>query len=239
VVSKTPKIVPSDQGSDVSAFLSKLALTPVNKAPDQRGRLIFAMDATMSRQPTWDQACHLQADMFDAAEQVGGLDTQLIYFRGHRECRASKWHSDAAPLQKAMARIHCQGGYTQIERVLKRAIKETTLQPVNALVYVGDAVEEEVDAVCAAAGKMGVLGVPCFFFQEGSEPYAERAFREMARLTKGAWCRFDSNSAAQLRDLLQAVAVYAAGGRKALEDYGKRKGGSVLQLTQMLEGKGR
>jgi len=238
VVSKTPKIVPKDQGSEISAFLDKLSLTPVKKAPDQRGRLIFAMDATMSRQPTWDQACHLQADMFEAAQQVGGLDTKLIYFRGHRECRASKWHNEAAPLQKAMSRIECQGGYTQIERVLKRAIKETTDRHVNALVFVGDAVEEEIDAVCAMAGKLGVMGVPCFLFQEGHEPYAERTFKEMARLTKGAWCRFDANSAAQLRDLLQAVAVYAAGGRKALEDYGKRKGGSILQLTQKLEGKG-
>ena len=231
---KTPKIVGEDSKRDVDAFLDKLALTPVRKPAEQRGRLIFALDATMSRQPTWDTACHLQADMFAEAEQLGGVDIKLIYFRGYHECRASKWHSDAAPLQKAMGRIHCQGGYTQIERVLKRAVKEAQSGPVHALVYVGDAVEEEIDTLCHVAGRLGLLGVPAFMFQEGMDPYAEKTFREIARLTGGAWCRFDTNSAAQLRDLLQAVAVYAAGGRAALEDYGKKKGGDVLRLAHKL-----
>jgi len=234
VGSKTPKIVPETAEGDVSAFLDKLALTPVKKAADARGRLIFAMDATMSRQPTWDKACHLQADMFNEAEKLGGLDTKLIYFRGYHECKASKWHSEAAPLQRAMAKIHCQGGYTQIGRVLKRTLKEVRSGPVNALVYVGDCVEEEIDALCAIAGEIGLMGVPAFFFQEGNDREAEIAFKELARLTGGAWCRFDASSAAQLRDLLKAVAIYAAGGRKALMDYSEGKGDDILQLTSML-----
>ena len=236
-MAKTPKIVGEDARQEVTDFLDKLALTPVRKPAEQRGHLIFALDATMSRQPTWDRACHLQGDMFAEAGKVGGLDIMLIYFRGYRECRASKWHSEAAPLQKAMGRIHCEGGYTQIGRVLKRTIKEAKSGSVQALVYIGDAVEEEIDPLCAKAGELGVLGVPGFFFQEGAAPYAERAMKEMARLSGGAWCRFDSSSAAQLRELLQAVAVYAAGGRKALEDYGKRSSGEVLRLIDRFNNK--
>ncbi len=232
---KTPKIVP-DTSSDVDAFLEKLAATPAPHKAAPRGRLIFALDATMSRQPTWDRACHIQADMFQAAAAVGALDIKLIYFRGHRECRASKWYSESPPLLNAMTKIYCQGGYTQIERVLKRAAKEVKDSPVSALVYVGDACEEEVDRVCGAAGRLGVHGVPVFMFQDGGEPYAEGVFREVARLSGGAYCRLDEGSAAQLKELLSAVAVFAAGGRRALSDYGKARGGAVLRLANQMKG---
>ena len=65
-----------------------------------RGRLIFAIDATASRQPTWDLALGLQADMFRAVKEVGGLDVQLVYFRGFGETRASKWVSDPEALAR-------------------------------------------------------------------------------------------------------------------------------------------
>jgi len=68
--------------------------------------------------------------------------------------------------------------------------------------------------------------VPVFVFQEGGEPVAERAFKEIARLTKGAWCPFDAGAAHQLRELLRAAAAYAAGGYKALADLSRRKGGA-------------
>ncbi|MDX1489521.1 MAG: hypothetical protein R3268_15035, partial [Acidiferrobacterales bacterium] len=67
------------------------------------------------------------------------------------------------------------------------------------------------------------------------EPIAERAFKQISRLTRGAYCHFDARSAQQLRDLLSAVAVYAAGGRRALQDFGKRKGGVILQLTHQID----
>ncbi len=228
---KTPKIVAG--ATDVDAFLRTLAMTPAPASPG-RGKLVFALDATMSRQPTWDRACHIQADMFREAEAVGGLDIKLVFFRGYRECKASSWYGQSAPLSRAMTSIVCQGGYTQIERVLKRAVKEAREGRVDAFVFVGDACEEEVDAVCAVAGELGLLGVRAFMFQEGADPYAETVFREVARLSGGAWCRFDEGSAAQLRDLLGAVAVFAAGGRKALADYGRRKGGEVLRLARSL-----
>ena len=187
-----------------------------------RGRLIFAMDATMSRQPTWDMALALQAEMFKAVKEIGGLDVQLMYFRGNSECRASKWVSDPDALAGLMTRVTCAGGFTQIRKVLSNAHEEAGKKSVNALVYVGDCMEEGVDDLCGRAGELALLGVPVFLFQEGADAKAERTFREIARLTKGAYCRFDAGSAGQLKDLLSAVAVYAAGGRKALAALGGR-----------------
>jgi hypothetical protein len=168
-------------------------------------------------------------------KEVGGLDVQLVYFRGFNECRASKWVSNPDALARLMTSVSCHGGLTQIGRVLTHALNESGDNKVNALVYVGDCMEENVDRLCADAGKLALLGVPAFLFQEGHDANAERAFREIARLTKGAYCRFDRGSAQQLRDLLTAVAVYAAGGRKALlalSSGGQGKGARLL-LEQM------
>lgn len=200
-----------------------------------RGRLLFAMDATMSRAPTWDMALALQTDMFAAVKEVGGLDVQLVYFRGMGECRASRWVSDPDALARLMRSVECEGGLTQISKVLLHAVEETRRRRINAVVYVGDCMEEDVDRLCARAGELALLGVPVFAFQEGGDETAARAFRDIARLTKGAFCRFDRGSARQLRDLLTAVATFAAGGRKALLALGKEGGAGARLLLEQLD----
>ncbi|KAB2940909.1 MAG: VWA domain-containing protein [Hyphomicrobium sp.] len=232
--------VPTTEASadaDVAAFIAQMK-SVVPAATAERGRLVFAMDATMSRAPTWDMALELQGEMFAAVKAVGGLDVQLVYFRGMGECRASKWVSDPAALARLMRGVACEGGLTQIGKVLNHALDESRRRKVNALVYVGDSMEEDVDRLCARAGELALLGVPVFLFQEGGDEVAARAFREIARLTKGAFCRFDRGSARQLRDLLTAVAVYAAGGRKALLALGQQRdgAGARLLLEQMKPG---
>ncbi len=94
--------------------------------------------------------------------------------------------------------------------------------------------EEDVDGLCQLAGELGMLRVPAFVFQEGQEPVARQAFEQIARLSCGAYCSFDASSAQQLRELLSAVAVYAAGGRRALKDYSRRAGREVMLLTSQL-----
>jgi hypothetical protein len=217
---------------DIAAFVAKArAMSP--HAPGAKGRLIFALDATMSRQPTWDMACALQADMFREAAALGSLDIRLVYYRGLDECRASGWISDTAQLAKLMARIDCRGGNTQIGKVLSEARREAAASAVRAVVFVGDAMEEKVDDLCGRAGELGLLKVPVFMFQEGHDGVAEQAFREIARLTGGAWCRFDPGAAAQLRELLRAAAAYAAGGREALLRLSKTGSGAAKLLGQM------
>lgn len=225
---------PRSSGAELDAFLARVQTIAPVTAPG-RGRLIFAMDATMSRQPTWDLALGLQADMFRAVKEVGGLDVQLVYFRGFGETRASKWVSDPEALARLMTRVACQGGYTQIRKVLTHASRESAQGKVNAVVYVGDCMEEDIDELCQRAGALGLLGTPMFLFQEGRDQKAERAFKEIARLTRGAYCHFDAGSAGQLRALLAAVAVYATGGRKALRDYGEATNSdAVVRLFEQL-----
>jgi hypothetical protein len=228
VVSKSPTAVSAR--SEVDAFLAEAKrIAPPSAA---RGRLIFALDATMSRQPTWDLACELQAEMFDAAAAVGGLSVQLVYFRGIGESRASPFVANARALRDLMVKIDCRGGHTQIGKVLAHVRRETEKRPVAALAYVGDAMEENPDHLCQLAGEIGLLGVRAFMFHEGRDPLAERTFREIARLTRGAYLPFDRASAAELRSLLSAVATYAAGGLKALE---KRGGAGARLLIPQLK----
>lgn len=225
--------------SEVDDFLAKVAAAPAPKPAGQRGRLIFAMDATMSREPVWDNACQIQGEMFRETALLGGLDVQLVYYRGFGECRASKWVSDPKALLRLMTSVSCRAGHTQIERVLSHAVRETGKRKVDALVFVGDAIEEKVDDLGQLAGELGILGLPVFVFHEGGNATVRRAFEEIARLSGGAYCPFDMGSAAQLRELLRAVAVYAAGGRKALLEFGDRIDNSqVRQLTSQLPGKG-
>jgi hypothetical protein len=237
---KTPAPAPRSEPtagsarSEIDAFIARARTLAPPVEPGQRGRLVFALDATMSRQPTWDEACRLQADMFGEAAAIGGLDVQLVYYRGLAECRASRWVSDARVLGALMEKIDCRGGHTQIGRILAHARKESEARKVQALVFVGDAMEEAVDDLCASAGQLGLLGVPAFMFQEGGDPIAEQAFREIARLTRGAYCRFDVGAAHQLRELLRAAAAYAAGGIKALTDLSRRQGAGAVRLLEQL-----
>ena len=221
--------------ADVADFLDKLARAPAVRPDGGRGRLIFAMDATASREPTWDRACHIQGEMFTATEGLGGLEVQLVFYRGFGQCKASPWVSSSRELVSRMTAVRCLGGQTQIARVLRHAISETGKRKVNALVFVGDCMEEDVDELCHLAGQLGVLGVPVFMFHEGGDPVANHAFRQIAKLSGGAYCTFDSSSAQQLRELLSAVAVFAAGGRRALADYGERTGGAVRQITRQVK----
>jgi hypothetical protein len=219
--------------SEVKQFLDQVRKAPPAHAGG-RGRLIFALDATASREPTWDRACRIQGEMFEATAALGGLEIQLVFYRGFSEYTASKWMTSAPDLHRAMRSVSCVGGETQIERVLSHAIRETRARKVNTLVFVGDAMEEKVDRVCRLAGELGLLGVPIFLFHEGRDRTAEAAFRQMANASHGAYLRFDLSSADRLKELLAAVAVYAAGGYHALTAYGKEKGGEVLQLTSQL-----
>ena len=224
----------SSARSEIDAFIQRARTLAPPVEPGTRGRLIFALDATMSRQPTWDEACRLQGDMFQEAAAIGRLDVQLVYYRGLAECRASRFVSDARMLSRLMEKIDCRGGPTQIGRVLAHAKAATEAKKVQALVFVGDAMEEPPDDLCTRAGELGLLGVPAFMFQEGADRVAKRTFREIARLTRGAYCRFDVGAAHQLAELLRAAAAYAAGGIKALADLSARNNAGAQKLLEQM-----
>lgn len=225
--SETASPAVRSSGADISAFVEAARAV---EATAPTGRLIFALDATMSRQPTWDRATRLQAEMFEEAAKVGGLAVQLVFFRGLGECKASAFVRDAGRLCELMMRIECRGGRTQIGKVLAHATRTARGDKVAAMVYVGDAVEESVDDLAHRAGELGLLGTKVFLFQEGRDRAVGRAFGEIARLTGGAHLAFDGASAGELAALLRAAAAYASGGMDALRALAARDGGASALL---------
>jgi hypothetical protein len=227
------------RSGEVAAYLDKLKAAAAPR-PAGRGRLIFALDATASRAPAWDRACRLQAEMFEATAALGGLDLQLVYYRGmgaFAECKAGHWVTTAAELHRLMRGVSCVAGETQIARVLDHALR--VAEPpgkLGALIFIGDDCEEGSDALVGRAGRLGALGIPVFvFWERGQDPHhAEPIFEALARASGGACLVFDAASAERLKVLLGSVAVYVAGGRAALEAYGRNKRGEVLRLTHQL-----
>ena len=207
----------AEGASDVEAFIDAAQRLPAPSTGNGRARLIFALDATMSRQPTWQLATELQGRMFEVTQTLGGLHVQLVYFRGFRECRASPFVGGGAGLAAFMRKIRVEGGRTQIGRVLAHAVEEARRTPVGALVFVGDALEERADELSHRAGELALLGTKAFLFQEGRDRAAAAGFREIARLTGGAYAQFDAGAPDVLAALLSAAAAYAAGGRGAVE----------------------
>ena len=203
--------------TDVARFLAEARTLPVLRgahgAPE--ARILFALDATASREPTWDMAMNLHAELFSAASG-SGVAVQLAYYRGFNEFHASPWSTSPAELLAQMTGVRCRGGLTQIGRVLQHALDESKKQRIKAVVFVGDACEEDHDAVAGRAGQLGVFNLPCFVFQEGGDPVASRVFRDIAAVTRGAHVPFAPGSAETLRGLFGAVAAYAAQGRDGL-----------------------
>jgi hypothetical protein len=172
--------------------------------------------------------------MFHEAGKVGGLSIQLVCFRGLSDFQASPWLDDPQMLADAMAEVDCRGGQTQLGKVLQHVLSEAARERVDAVVYVGDCFEESAELVSNLAGKIALHGVPIFVFHEGRNPSAASVFKELARITRGAYCPFDAGSAKQLAELLRAVAVYAAGGPKALADHVSREGGMALLIADQM-----
>ena len=224
-----------DPTSRVDKFLAGFS-----PKPRQRGNLIFALDATASREHTWDSAA--AAAGFDVPR--GRLDRRrstcswstFAALQGYdAECKASDWVGNPMQLAALMAKIRCETGKTQIGRVLDHALRETTKRPIGALVFVGDAAEEPRDQLVVAARKLAEAGTPVFMFQEGDDQIARLRFSEIAEVSRGAYHKFDAGSARQLGELLRAVAAFAVGGVVALE---KQDSAAARLLLRQVGGKG-
>ncbi len=233
VLKKLSKSPGHSSAGEITAFLGKSRQLQCNT---DGSRLVFALDATASRQATWDRACHLQAQMFDATRDIAGLNIQLCYYRGIDEFKALPWSHDSQGLRHQMLAVNCLGGHSQIERMLRHALAQHQQSPVKGLVFVGDAMEEDARRLYQLAGQMGIHQIPAFMFQEGFDSHAGQAFTEIARLSGGVHCQFNENSDAQLRELLTAVAMYAAGGVNAVKQL-ENPSPMIRQIIKTLPGR--
>jgi hypothetical protein len=194
----------------------------------KKARLVFALDATMSRQATWDSASNLTGRMFEAITG-NQLEIQLCYFQGFNKFKATPWVSSARALSDLMRGVSCLSGETQLERVIRHIEKENARTKVSACCYIGDAIEEPPEQLYGAARRLD--HVPLFMFQEGDDPRVARVFQQLARMTGGAHSSFNSTSAQRLSDLLRAVCAYTTGGRDALQALTSES--AKLLLTQV------
>ena len=115
------------------------------------------------------------------------------------------------------------------------ARRENDARKVAVLVFIGDAMEESLDDLCVAAGELGLRNLKALMFQEGYDPVCEKAFREVARLTGGAFCRFRPGAANELAELLRAAAAYVAGGMKALANLSAQRSSGAVKLLEQLK----
>ena len=224
----------STQSSSVKEFLETASKIPVPVDDSTMGKLIFAMDATASREPCWDMACQLQSEMFTETAAIGKLLIQLCYFQGFGEFKFSNWTQNAVQLQEQMSSVRCKAGQTQIGRVLDHALEQSKSQKLNAVVYVGDSMEELAETLYKKAGQLALRSIPIFIFHEGIDPMAQRTFQKIARITNGAYCPFDQSSAEQLRALLNAVAIFAVGGLDALKAHSKKHANLNIEIIRQL-----
>jgi len=232
---KKAKITIQKQSNEIDAFLDKVAAVPKTHDSSGQGRLIFAMDATASRAPSWDKAAHIQGEMFNQTASLGGLSVQLAFYRGFGEFKVSQWTKDTNELLRLMTSVTCLAGETQIAKVLSHARNQSKNKKINAVIFVGDSIEEDIDKLGKLAGELGVFAIPVFMFQEGDDVMAAFAYEQIAKLSGGVYCRFDTGAAETLKKLLSAAAVFAAGGQKALDDHAHKNGGETLMIANKLK----
>ena len=125
---------------------------------------------------------------------------------------SSRWVSSGEELARLMNKVQCEGGITQIERVLMHALREHGIAPVQAITFIGDAMEENLDILASLAGELGAAGVPLHMFQEGNNAGARKAFRLLALKTGGTYSAFNAavpETIARLSSQLNNVARVA------------------------------
>ena len=175
----------------------------------------------------------MHSELFSAAAETTSLAVQLCYYRGMAQLHSSHWLTEPGALLDQMRGVTCEAGITQIGRVLQHALDAgSASQPIRALVFVGDACEETPETLLSLAGQCGIQKLPLFLFQEGNDVTTRAVFARMAQVSGGATVPFDASSADLLRQLLGAVARFARGGLKALQDSGATGDQLLLALLE-------
>jgi hypothetical protein len=232
---------PSPQRKLISEALARIEGVRETRAG---GGLIFGIDLTASREESLREARIATAAMFDVLRSIAAdrLAVKLVYYRG-QECRASGWEHDPAVLRRAMEKLSCKAGATQITEVLRLALAEK--KPLSGVVFIGDVIEEERDELAEIAERLGERNIPLFVFHDygGRDVQAVEAagpeFEYLAELTGGAYCRFGAGAAAALRELLSTVAAFSAGGIEAVKQVPRISTPEARQLrTRLLLGPG-
>ncbi|HET6308476.1 MAG TPA: hypothetical protein VFG12_14900 [Rhodopila sp.] len=195
--------------------LSHAEPPPETGAPD-RPRLVFAVDATASREPAWKAARQVTDALVKALP--GALDVALAVHGGSRVHTFTAFTSNPATLRDRAAGITCQAGITRLLPILATSLKHPNLR---VIIYIGDVFEESLPQARNLADSLGAQHTKLIVLHDTADPSARRdadLFWDLAHRTGGCVLPFDATAPNRLRDLLSAVAVYAVGGEKLLRE---------------------
>jgi len=190
----------------------------------QATKIGFLIDATGSREQTWELAQTIQAKMFQAVSGLKAVSLRLVYF-GNNRLTALGWDNNPNSVAKHMAAVRCRTGLTQIIEGLQSFIDERPDGKAAAIILIGDCFEESSSQAERAAILLKEKGIKVFSFVEGYDPTAQSVFRRISEITGGKFARFGSNM--PLSDLCEGVVLLASGGEKAL---GRLKNKNVQKL---------
>lgn len=174
-------------------------------------RIGLIVDATGSRQASWEDAQRVQGRMLESLGRTGRVLLRLIYFGGG-ELTACAWSSDHAALSAHMAAVRCRKGHTQILDGLRRFLREG--EEAESIILVGDAFEEDAGSAELLAALLRDSGAKIFAFLEGDDAHAARIFRKLAEATGGRFARLGAEL--PLGALCEGVVLLTAHGREGL-----------------------
>jgi hypothetical protein len=219
--------------STTPALLSVLshAEPPVETGTPVRPRLVFAVDATASREPAWAAARQVTDALVKALP--GALDVALAVHGGSRVHTFTAFTNDAKTLRDRAAGVACEAGMTRLLPILAASLKRPA---VRVVVYIGDVFEESVVQGRRLADEMGGKGIKLIVLHDTADASARRdveVFWDLAKRTGGCVLPFDASASGRLRDLLSAVAVYAVGGEKLLRERRHDLPGAVALLEHL------
>jgi hypothetical protein len=216
-------------------ILAKEAEKPI--APGT-ARVLLAL-ANHARAPGWDRAKVLQGRMFEAASH-SGLEMKFAFYaedddNGVRRCRITKhWIANSNDMASIMDRAECSCGcYVNIRSVLQQAVKENQDRPMRAVIIVGDAFHDDQDSLdeaALAANQLRREGTQVFLIQQGDDLITARRLQYLARVSGGAYFRFDPRTQEwQFSEMWKVMSVYAAGGEEAVKMTGGQAATLLLQ----------
>lgn len=229
IVKKTTAVAKRSTALDkIRAATAKPLATPAGRAvgapAERRPRLVFGVDATASREPTWTSAKQITDRMFDAIP--GALDVALAVHGGSQLHTFTEFSADPQAFRAQAARVRCEAGQTQICELLHRAIEAGGVRVVS---YIGDAFEEMPEEAFALADRCKLRGIKVVILADQAGEHALQVFREIAERTGGAVLDFRSGELDLMGEVLEGVAALALGGRKLLASSAKPGAKLLLQ----------
>jgi hypothetical protein len=204
---------------------------PPETGTPPRPRLIFAVDATASREPAWAAARQVTDALVKALP--GELDVALAVHGGSRVHTFTAFINEANTLRDRAAGVSCQAGMTRLLPILSASLKHPGIRIV---IYVGDVFEESLLQGRRLADLMSAQKTKLIVLHDTADPGARRdaeVFWDLAKRTGGCVLPFDASAPGRLRDLLSAVAVYAVGGEKLLRARRHDLPGAVVLLENL------